>query len=114
MSFGSKEFLKLFFQGGRGEVPALEFLCLRLHRLSLADVDSHRSDTIDEASFFFQNNLIYWSSTEGFTPGSPLNPGLWFACERLFWRSVPDGIGRRLRLGNQNEYDPFLESLLEP
>jgi hypothetical protein len=113
--FGSLDFVRLFFQGGRNDLRAIQLLGLRVNRLNLGKVDLLRSDVIDGASYIFKDNLIYWASEPNWALDRDRGgDDFWFACERLFWRPDADGLGRRLRLGNLDEYDPGLEALIDP
>ena len=113
VSFGSPDFAQLFFQGGRADLSAVHLLALNLKRLNLGDVGGLRSDVLDEATYLFRDGLIYWASIADWSPEvSGSDEALWFACERLFWRPIEDGLGRRLRLGNLSDYDPELEELI--
>jgi hypothetical protein len=115
VSFGSRDFIRIFYQGGRHDLRAIQFLGLKLRRLNLGGLDWFRSDTIKEASYLFRDNLIYWASEADWNSDEPRSADVfWFACERLFWRPITDGLGRRLRLANLDEYDPGLEALINP
>lgn len=90
-------------------------LAINIQKIHLGTNGWQPRDVIFEASFRIQDGLISWiaESDWDFQAGGQTSE-FFFSCLRLYWRPVEGGLGRRVRLGNQHDYDPELEALINP
>jgi hypothetical protein len=92
--------IRMLFQRQGKDPSAIELLFDQVVRFNLTPSAENYDSIIYDASLLFQENIIYWADTSGWTPNSDGRDEVtWIAAKALSWRDASEWMGGELRYG---------------